>query len=364
MDRFKRSVYEQLLADERFILWASGKNETDRAYWVQWQNDHAGSSESFNEACRTVNLFRFRTPDISSKEVNDRWLLCGKKMKRNKLLVFTPDTLNRYRRLAGILIFPLLLLSVWFFYSQQRLRSEFSQFDRYQLKKSIRVVAPHGGQIQVDLPDGSRAWLNSGSEISYPPLFSDGKREVEITGEVYFKISKDNETFVVKTSGPTISVYGTEFNVHAYSDENEITVALAKGRIALEQSGKETIMVPGEVAVWNKSDNRLTKKRTDVYLYTSWREGKYIFRNAPLETILKTLERNYNVVIDLEGPSMGQHRYDATITGEPLEQILELLTFSAPLTYEYKRQQLQPDGSYSKARVKLKKDTKKVFNLK
>jgi ferric-dicitrate binding protein FerR (iron transport regulator) len=152
--------------------------------------------------------------------------------------------------------------------------------------------------------------------------------------------------------------------VHAYSDENEITVALAEGTVALEQNGKEITMVPGEVAVFDKSNGLFSKQKSDIYLYTSWREGKYIFRDAPLETILKTLERNYNVVIHLEDPSMRQYRYDATITGEPLEQILELLTFSAPLTYEYKKQQLQRDGSYSKARVKLKKDTSKMFNAK
>jgi len=364
MDHFNQDIYEQLLADERFILWALGKNEDDHVYWAQWQKDRAHSSDAFSEACRTVQLFRFKSPEISAKEVNDRWLLSGKRMKRRVVPFFNPDTINWYRRLAGILIFPLLLLSAWFFHNQQQLKSEFSQLSGYNLKKSIRVVAPMGGQIQVDLPDGSEAWLNSGSEINYPPFFSDEKREVEITGEVYFRVFKGNEIFIVKNPGPTIKVYGTEFNVHAYSDEKEVTVALAKGKVTLEQNGKEIAMSPGEVAVFDRSKGRLIKHQSDIYLYTSWREGKYIFRDAPLETVLKTLERNYNVTIHLEDASMRQFKYDATINGEPLEQILELLTFSAPLKYECKRQQLKADGSYSKAEVKLWKDTTKIPNPK
>lgn len=94
MDQFNRDIYEQLLADERFILWASGKNEADHAYWALWQNDHAHSSDAFNEVCRMVQLFRFKSPEISEKEVNDRWLLSGKRMKRRVIPFFNPDTIN------------------------------------------------------------------------------------------------------------------------------------------------------------------------------------------------------------------------------------------------------------------------------
>ena len=244
------------------------------------------------------------------------------------------------------------------------MKADLSQLSEYTQRKSVRVVAPIGGQLQIELPDGSKAWLNSGSEISYPAFFSQNKREVRMVGEVYFEVSKTGNMFVVKNPGPTINVYGTEFNVHAYPNEKEITVALAKGKIALEKNGEEITMKPGEVATYNKINNQLTKQESDIYLYTSWREGKYIFRDAPLEVILKTLERTYNVAINLQDPSMSQFRYDATINGEPLEQILELLSFTGPLKYEYKRHQMRADGSYSKTEVKIWKDSSKIFNQK
>jgi transmembrane sensor len=362
MDRINRNIYEELLADDRFMLWASGKNEADNAYWEQWRKDHPDLLYHFNEACRTVQMLRFRVPDISSEEVTKRWFQSKKKMKLTPQRTFEP--VYWYRRMAGILILPLLILSIWFFYSQRQLKSDFDQLNEYTQKKSIRVVAPLGAQLQIELPDGSKAWLNSGSEINYPAYFSREKREVKMIGEVYFQVAKSSKMFVVENPGPTIKVHGTEFNVHAYPDEKETTVALAKGEIALERNGREIMMTPGEVVTFDKINKQLTKQKSDIYLYTSWREGKYIFRDAPLEVILKTLERNYNVSIRLEDPSMSQFKYDATINGEPLNQILDLLTFSGPLKYKYKRQQIKADGSYSKAEVKIWRDTSKIFNQK
>jgi ferric-dicitrate binding protein FerR (iron transport regulator) len=364
MVHFNQNIYEDLLADNRFVLWALGKNETDNAYWEKWKEDHTDSLHQFTEACRTVQMLKFKSPEISSKEVSERWLQSKKEMKLQLHPHLTSDSVYWYRRIAGILIIPLLILSVWFFYNQHQLQSNFNQINGYSQKKSIHVVAPLGVQLHVELPDGSKAWLNSGSEINYPAYFSLEKREVEMTGEVYFQVSKSSKMFVVKNPGPTIKVYGTEFNVHAYSNEKEITIALAKGKIALEKNNRELMMSPGEVAIFDKTSEHLIKQKSDIYPYTSWREGKYIFRDAPLEVILKTLERRYKVTIHVDDPDLTQFKYDATINGEPLEQILELLTFSAPLKYEYKRQQLKADGSYSQAEVKLWKDTSKIINQK
>jgi len=363
MDHINQNTYEELVGDNRFVLWASGKNEADNVYWEQWKKNHPELLPSFDEACRTVRILRFKSPDISSEEVKKRWLQSKMKMNRYFISQLASDSVYWYRRIAGFLILPLLVLSGWFFYNQNHLKNSYNQLSEISHRKSIRVVAPLGGQLQIELPDGSKAWLNSGSEINYPAYFSQDRREVNMTGEVYFQVSKSDKMFVVKNPGPDIKVYGTEFNVHAYPDEKEVTVALAKGKIALDRDEGEIAMKAGEVVAFNKINKQLIKQESDIYMYTSWREGKYIFRNAPLEVILKTLERNYNVTIDLEDPSMNQFRYDATIDGEPLAEILELLSFSGPLKYQYKRQMLKADGSYSKAEVKIWRDKNKIFKL-
>ncbi len=364
MDQRDRKIYEELLADTRFVLWASGRNEEDDVYWKQWQKTHPGRLKQFNDACRTVSMLTFKSPDISSGEISERWKQSKKRMTVRLVRREPSGIMFWYRRMAGILIPPLLILFLYFFYSQRQLRSDFNQVIGYNGEKTVRVTAPLGGQLEIDLPDGSKAWLNSGSEINYPAFFNDKEREVAMTGEVYFQVSKSDKAFVVKNPGPTVRVHGTEFNIHAYSDEKEVTVALAKGRISLDTNGEELMMKPGEVATFDKASGHLTKQESDIYPYICWREGKYIFRNTPLLSILKSLERRYNVSIELDDPALGQLKYDATINGEPLEQILELLTFSAPLKYEFKRQQLKTDGSYSKAKVRMWRDTSKVLNPK
>ena len=361
MDQRDRKIYEELLADTRFVSWASGRNKGDDGYWKQWQKDHPRWGNQFNDAFRMVGMLTFKSPDISSGEISERWQQSRKQMTEPFVRQEPSGIMFWYRRMAGILIPPLLILFLYFFFTQRQLRSDFNQVAGYNGKKTVRVVAPLGGQLEIELPDGSKAWLNSGSEINYPAFFNDKEREVAMTGEVYFQVSKSAKQFVVKNPGPTVRVYGTEFNIHAYNDEKEVTVALAKGKISLDTKGEGLMMKPGEVATFNKSSGHLTKRESDIYPYICWREGKYIFRNTPLLSILKSLERRYNVLIELGDPALGQLKYDATINGEPLEQILELLTFSAPLKYEYKRQQLKTDGSYSKAKVRMWRDTSRVL---
>lgn len=360
MDEVNKNIYQELLADNRFVTWASGKNPVDGPFWKQWREKNPTAEFSFNEAYRTVRLLKFKKHTIPESEISERWDQSKKQMP-----VRTQKTLSMlfwYYRLAGILLLPIIIVSLWISYNQLTLKSEFARINGYFQGKSVRVTVPIGGQLTLALPDSSMVWLNSGSEISYPVYFAQGKREVEITGEAYFKVTKSDKMFVVKNPGPTIQVYGTEFNVHAYPNEKRITIALVNGIITLKDGNEHELKVdPGEVASFDQIAGKLTKQTEDINQYISWREGKYIFRDASLELILKTLERKYNVSILLKNPELNQSKFNATIEGEPLDQVLELLTFSSPLQYEYKPQQLKADGSYSKAEVTLWKDTNKKY---
>jgi len=362
MNEINQNIYQELLANDRFVAWTSGKNPADNLYWRQWKEKNPGSQFAFDEACRTVNLLKFKKYTVSEFEVSERWDQSRAKMPIRLKNQNASGMFSWYYRIAGILLFPIIIVSLWFFYNQLNLQSEFARINGYIQGKSIRVKVPIGGQLTLELPDSSMVWLNSGSEINYPVYFTQGKREVEIVGEAYFKVTKSNKMFVVRNPGPTIQVYGTEFNVHAYPDEKKITVALVNGNISLDQGDNQKLKVePGEVASFDQTAGKLTKKTEDINQYISWREGKYIFRDASLELILKTLERKYNVAILLKNPELNQSKFNATIEGEPLEQVLELLTFSSPLRYEYKPRQVKADGSYSKAEVTLWKDTTKKY---
>lgn len=363
MNQFDRPIYELLLSDNRFLDWASGKTASGQDYWKQWQKDNPEFQSEFDEALRVARMLKFKTSQVNQHEIEKRWSRTKKTMKKDSFFSVALMT-KGYRLAAAVLIVPILIASGWFFYNYQQLKSEYGRMTAYNYGKVIRVQAPLGGQLELSLPDGSKAWLNAGSEINYPAWFAEAGREVEMTGEVYFKVAKSDKPFLVKNPGPTIRVYGTEFNVKAYGDEEQVIVALAEGKIALEQKTREIFMAPGDVLVFEKATNRLSKLESDLYQQVCWREGKYIFRDTPLKQILKTLQRRYNVSIYLDDPELNDFKYNATFSGESLEQILELMTYSAPIEFEYTKQQLTPDGSYSQAKVRLWRDKNKIFNLK
>jgi ferric-dicitrate binding protein FerR (iron transport regulator) len=262
---------------------------------------------------------------------------------------------------AAVLLIPLMLVSALLYYNQYNLTQKYSNLLQNKHDQKVTVVAPIGARILVDLPDGSKAWLNSGSEISYPIIFNTGERRVNLVGEAYFKVQKSETPFYVNSLGPEIKVYGTEFNVNSYIDEELVTIALADGKISLDLDGEEKFIVPGQVSAFDKKSKSVTIENTDVLTYSSWREGKYIFRNATLSSILRILQRQHNVTIKLVNPELGNYRYNATINNESLEQILQLLSLSAPIKYNYKRKELKSDGTYMPDNIDISADNTRII---
>lgn len=160
----------------------------------------------------------------------------------------------------------------------------------YNTMKTLR-----GMEYPLTLSDGTKVFLNAESKIKYPVSFIGNKREVEISGEVYFDVAKDKtKPFIVKSGDVAIEVLGTSFNVKAYNDEKELATTLVEGKVKLTAKGENVILLPGKQAIFNKKDNNLKVKEVDVNLYTSWSKGKFIFRNERIEDIMKTLKRWYD----------------------------------------------------------------------
>ncbi len=112
------------------------------------------------------------------------------------------------------------------------------------------MTTPKGGQYKVVLPDGTRAWLNAASSITYPIAFSQKTREVRITGEVYFEVAKDRlRPFYVRMRDMEVQVLGTHFNINSYKDEPSIKTTLLEGSIKVSAANGENILLkPGEQA--------------------------------------------------------------------------------------------------------------------
>jgi transmembrane sensor len=172
------------------------------------------------------------------------------------------------------------------------------------------LKTPRGGEYQLDLPDGSKVWLNAASSIKYPVSFSGSERRVEITGEVYFEIAKDrNRKFLVdiKNSGGEsrgeIEVLGTHFNVQAYDEEKTIVASLIEGKIKMSasQPGAGKVLSPGQQAQLTENNTLKVVDDVDLDHVIAWKNGNISFKSADIPTIMREISRWYNIDVVFEG---------------------------------------------------------------
>ena len=158
------------------------------------------------------------------------------------------------------------------------------------------IEVPKGGEYELILPDGTHVWINADSKLSFPSVFDSLKREVLLSGEAYFAVKKDKaRPFIVKTDNVEIEVLGTEFNVRAYPDLNEIATTLCEGSVSMTDGKHGLILKPSYQAIYSKTDHSMISRKVDTRLYTGWKDGLFIFENETLEDIMTTLSRWYNI---------------------------------------------------------------------
>jgi len=189
------------------------------------------------------------------------------------------------------------------------------------------ITTPRGGQYQVLLPDGSRAWLNAASSIHFPTRFQQGQRSVSITGEVYFEVAhKPAQPFVVTAGETTVQVLGTHFNIMAYPNEEVLKTTLAEGAVKITKAGNSAVLHPGEQMQVN---DRLFKvvPHVDLDAELAWKNGLFYFKNAGIETVMKQVERWYNVNVQYKG-SIPAKQFTGTIPrSATLSELMEMLSF-------------------------------------
>ena len=171
-----------------------------------------------------------------------------------------------------------------------------------------KLTTPRGGEFKITLEDSTEVWLNAESQLVYPENFNNGERRVTVTGEAYFKVAKDSlRPFYVKSGDMTVRVYGTEFNINAYTEENRIYTTLVSGSIALQPhdgSKAELVLTPGHQAIFLKNDRSTSIRSIDTRTVTGWHKGRFIFEEQNLEQIMRALSRWYNFDYEFEDTSL------------------------------------------------------------
>jgi len=237
--------------------------------------------------------------------------------------------ISLYRNLlkvAAILITGL-IISTFFLYTKPE--------RQFNLATIETVTTPYGARTSFNLPDGSEVWMNSGSTLSFPKQYGD-VRNVELTGQAYFKVIKDGKPFIVKTRLGAIEVMGTSFDVKAYNDETFQTT-LVEGSVKVSNNSNQlATLKPGQQSIITPA-NEFSMKEVNTELSTSWREGKLIFVKEPFANVATALERWYNVKIELQGEKLKKLGYTGTIEMETFGEVLELINATTPIKYKFEK---------------------------
>ncbi len=189
------------------------------------------------------------------------------------------------------------------------------------------ISTPPGGQFKVILPDGSKVTLNAASTLRYPAQFKDQERKVTLTGEGYFEIVHNNsQPFVVTVNNIEVHDLGTEFNINAYGNEPVIQTTLVSGLAEVKNNGKALRLEPGK-AVRVKGEN-MEIDNADITAVTAWKNGLFQFEKADLRTIMRQVDRWYDVETVFENPGLAHQITGKAFRNSSLTEMLKILELS------------------------------------
>jgi hypothetical protein len=195
------------------------------------------------------------------------------------------------------------------------------------------LKVPYGKTYNINLSDGTNVFLNSGTSIKFPVAFKKGSdREVFISGEAFFDVKKNNSSrFVVKSNLSSAVVFGTKFNFKDYPEDSFSEIILTEGSLGvrkIENTEKDKLVIikPGEKAKVSFETSEINRSRVNTKIYTSWIEGRMVFRNENLENMIRKLERIYNVIIINNNTEIKERFFSATILSEK-ETISDVLFY-------------------------------------
>lgn len=329
MENKCESIQESLLI--RFFAGETDTTENERI--IEWIN----SSEESYQAAKEVYYIYYATKLHQIKKEIDVDVVFNtieKTIRKGRFKQKKTQFIKIFQQVAAVLLLPVLMLTGYLWTQGQ-------QSDMHY----IELTAKQGMVAKAVLPDSTVVYLNSGSSLKYPSVFLSGERKVELVGEAYFDVRKDEKKrFSVYTpENLSINVLGTKFNVQAYSGDDKITATLIEGKVNVvcrdEQGNRrQTELNPSQRLVYDLNNRKSEVKKVSVAQYIAWKDGKIIFEDTNLKDVLSMLSRHFNVDFTVKNPSFYSNSYTGKFEGERLEEILMLIHKSSNIRYELKQQ--------------------------
>jgi len=237
------------------------------------------------------------------------------------------------KKYAAILILPLFLALSYSIY--------LNFAPKKQETVSYELTCPIGIRTQAVLPDGTKVWLNAKSSIKYQLPFVQNERNIKLSGEAFFEVTKNQESpFIIESQNSFVKVLGTKFNVRSYPEDEEIAVALEEGSVDFKTTNSEnktiqSVLKPNEYLVYTKADKSLSVTSENIGKFISWRQNRLVLDETPIREVAVLLSRWYGVQVEVVDQEILNYKFTTTFENESLSQVLELLEISSPVRIKY-----------------------------
>lgn len=264
--------------------------------------------------------------------------LAQRKHPERKSRAFNPVF---FRNIAAAVLALLIAGSTFYYIGRQESRKRIAECQSSP-QISSEISTPLGSISKVVLPDGSLAWVNSGSTLKY--TIDNGRtttRQVSLSGEAYFEVVPDSlRPFIVKSGSVDIKVSGTSFNVKAYPEDPEVDVALITGsvNVSVHASGfkmKDIRLSPNRMLSFYKETNDLEMSEIKGKDVMAWVSGRLVFCGQPFPLIARELERKFNVNIRIESKRLEKEMFTGSFSSaHTLNQILREIDVEKHFTWK------------------------------
>lgn len=325
--------YEDFVRDESFVRWVLSPAPDDQTYWEAYQRRYPEKAEEIRQAARYVrNLSVAARPEVDPADARLIWDEIEEKTKTRPL--------RRWVVFARAAVFLLLLggaASYYFFRSTER-----DGYGRLAPQLGLtEVVNTSAGVRRIELPDHSVVLLRPASKLSYGATFDGDKREVYLSGEAFFEVTKNPEKpFLVYANYVVTRVIGTSFTIRAFPEKN-VVVSVRTGKVTVfsrkeKGASQEMILTPNQEAVFTSAEEEVIRKLVPKPLQvgTPDRFPDFRFDETPLSTVFSTLESAYGIRITYDPEVLKHCNLTSDLSGESLFQQLDLICEAVHARYE------------------------------
>lgn len=318
---------EDLLTDQSFRRFVLNPQQGDFAAWEDWVNSSDENRRLYQEAHQIIIDFYnpLSQEEFESQSIEFTRRINVTKSEQRDIIGLYEQRNSKPRsawvKYAAAILFLVLSAFAISFYinglSDSGLEKDLTNI-------IIKKATTTGQKMTIVFPDGTFVKLNSESTISYPEEFSKECREVTLVGEAYFDVAHyDDWPFIVKSEDTETMVLGTEFNVTAYPEEENLIIALVSGSVHVRTQGEQSVMLePMQMATVKNKEQDLMVSDFDLLQVTGWKDNMIVFKKATFLEIQNTLERWYGVKFFYDDIPRFEGGYTGDFTDESLETIL------------------------------------------